>query len=413
MPTELRVTVGDFKITDIEKNAVIKVLENGRLSEGRCVQEFEKEFAAYIGTRYCVLVSSGTAAILAGLTALKYYSAMKINVPSKIITSPLSYAATANAITLAGFEPVFTDIDPVTFALLPDQVEELIYKSHPGEYSTILPVHLMGYPNDMESLSNLAQAYNLVLFEDSAQAHGSFYKGKKTGSLGLLADFSFYIAHNIQAGELGCITTDDEELYRLIRKIKANGRFCNCTICTRREGICPYATKDMTEKGVDYDPRFLHDLIGYNFKTMEFQAALGLCQLRIADKIFSTRQANVRYLNEHLKFTEKILRLPKFDPDVSYLAYPIVIADPARIFRGDLRRKLEEKGVETRPLFNCIPTQQPAYRHLANQYQGRLPNAEYLGQNGFYIGCHQYLDESDLHFVVQVFREIFTEENLL
>ncbi len=413
--TRLKVTVGDFKITDLEKNAIMEVLETGRLSEGKKVLEFEKKFADYIGTRYCVLLSSGTAAILAGLTALKHYSRKKIPYPSKIITSPLSYIATANAISLAGFEPVFCDIDPVTFNILPDQVEDLLKKSSHGEYSAIFPVHLMGYPNDMDTLSSLAETYDLIMFEDSAQSHGSLYKGNKTGSIGLLADFSFYIAHNIQAGELGCITTDDKELYKLIRKIKANGRLCHCSVCVRREGACPYFSSKKYEETDedDHDPRFLHDIIGYNFKTMEFQAVMGICQLNIADHIFSKRQFNVNYLNEHLKFTEGILRLPLFDPNVSYLAYPLVILNPQNINRKLLRNKLEEKGVETRPLFNCIPTQQPAYKHLAGKYQGKLPNAEYLGKNGFYIGCHQYLEKSDLDFVVDVFYQTFKEQGLL
>ena len=282
------IAVGDFKIEQDEKVAINKVLENGKISEWKKVREFEQLFAEYVGTRYCLAVSSGTAALLVGLLALIYdrrYPRVKRG--SKVITSPVTYIATSNAIKLTGLEPVYVDIDPQTFVLRPDLIEQCLSSAeNPDEYCMILPVHLMGYPCDMDEINRVAQKYGLVTFEDSAQAHGSLYKQKRTGSLSLLSDFSFYIAHNIQAGEMGAIITNDDKLYTMMRKLKANGRMCECFVCTRSEGRCPILKKQKDDD--DRDPRFLHDWIGYNFKTMEFQAALGVCQVRKADFIFHT-----------------------------------------------------------------------------------------------------------------------------
>ncbi len=402
---KIRVNVGDFRLEEKEKAAIIEVLNNGRISEGKKVREFEEDFANYIGTKYSIALSSGTAALMAGLSALKYHSKYCIKPATKIITTPLTYIATSNAIVTTGFEPVYVDVDIETFGITPDNIKEHLEEQEDfSNYSLILPVHLMGYPCDMDEINKIAKKYGLLTFEDSAQAHGSIYKGKKTGSCSLLSDFSFYIAHNIQAGEMGAVTSDDPEIIRLIRKIKANGRMCDCFVCTRSEGRCPRISSH--KSAGDFDPRFTHDIIGYNFKTMEFQAALAVTQLKKADWITERRRENVKYLNENLEKYSDILQLPLYSRDISYLAYPIIIKRPNVISRKKLRTELEKRGVETRPLFGCIPTQQPAYDYLREKYYGKLTNAEYIGQNGFYIGCHQYMKQDDIDYTINMFKEI-------
>lgn len=400
-----RVFVGDFTIGKEEKRAVNEVLDSGRISEGAKVREFEKTFAQYIGTRHAVAVSSGTAALMTGMAALTHHETMKVKRGTKVITTPLTYIATSNALVTTGFEPVFVDVDPQTFLITPESIERHLESVDDSEqYSCILPVHLMGYPCDMDKINRIAKKYGLVTFEDSAQAHGTVYKGRKTGSLSALSIFSFYIAHNIQAGEMGVVLTSDAKLARLCKKIKSNGRMCDCPVCRRSEGKCPQLRRYKGDE--DFDPRFTHELIGYNFKTMEIQAALGITQMKRAEWIAERRRENVKYLNEGLKEFSDVFQLPRFMDTVSYLAYPIVIKDPKRVSRKIIRQELEKSGIETRPLFGCIPTQQPAYSHLKKEYEGKLPNADYLGKNAFYIGCHQYLKEEDLEYVVKIFKEV-------
>lgn len=400
-----RIQVGDFRIGEEQRKAINEVLDNGRISEGAKVREFEKAFAKYIGTKYALVVSSGTAALMVGMAALIHHEGMNVRPSTKVITTPLTYIATSNALVTTGFVPVYVDVDSETFVITPESIEQHLKSvDDVKNYSFILPVHLMGYPCDMDGINRIAREYGLLTFEDAAQAHGTLYKGRKTGSLSLLSAFSFYIAHNIQAGEMGVVTTNDAKIARLIRRIKANGRMCDCPVCTRPQGKCPLLK---TYKGEDdFDPRFTHELIGYNFKAMEFQPALGLTQLSKADWITEQRRENVKYLNEGLKQFSDLLQLPKFMDTVSYLAYPIVIKDPQKLSRKKLRKELEEHGIENRPLFGSIPTQQPAYSHLKNQYDGKLPNADYLGKNAFYVGCHQYLEERDLKYIVATFKQI-------
>lgn len=405
--------VGDFKINKDERAAIIEVMKAGRISEWKKVREFEKLFADYIGTRYCLAVSSGTAAILVGLLALLYDERFpKVKRGKKIVTSPVTYISAASAITLTGFEPVFVDIDKRTFKLIPEQIEEIIKKEGPNNMAGVLPVHLMGFPNDMDEINKIADKYGLFVFEDSAQAHGSVYKGKKTGSIGLLSDFSFYIAHNIQAGEMGCVTTNDEKLFRLMKQLKASGRLCVCAVCTRNSGTCPF--KKSANAKEDLDPRFTHEYVAYNFKTIEFTSALAISQVKKSDSIFKKRLHNVKYLNERLKKFEDLFYLPIYDDNVSYLAYPIIIKKNMKgLTRKWLRAKLEQEGVENRPLFGCIPTQQPAFRHIKDKYTNKLPIAEYVGSNAFYIGCHQYLVKKDLDYIADTMTKILSDGKYL
>lgn len=401
----IRVRVGEFRVDNEIRDAVERVLCSGRVSEGEETRGFEASFARYIGTRYAVAVNSGTSALIAGLTAFNARTKGKPRQKNGVITSPLTYVATANSIILANMEPIFVDVDPNTFAMLPCEVEDTLEKDDSGGIGMILPVHLMGYVCDMDHLKGLASSHDLILFEDSSQAHGSTYKGRRAGSLADASAFSFYIAHNIQAGELGALLTNDREIARLVRKIKANGRICDCLICTRSKGKCPKFRKGRGE----WDPRFMHDMIGYNFKTMEFPTAIAAAQIAKADEIAGKRRKNVKTFNDLLSVHADILRLPVYSNDVSYLGYPLVIKDPKKLNREKLQLSLESNGVETRPLFGCIPIHQPAFAHLRKQYKGKLPNAEYLGAHGFYIGCHQYLTEDDLHFVKKAFDKSLRE----
>jgi len=398
-----QISVGDLKIGQEEKRAINEVLNSGEISEGPKTREFEQKWAEFVNTKYCVATSSGDGALITALTTLKY--SYKLENRPKVITSPLTYIADASALSVTGFEPIFVDIDPIKFCITPEAIERHLKEANDVEnYSIVLPVDLMGYSVELNKIKEIAKKHNLIVLEDAAEAHGTIHQGKKAGSSADLGIFSFYIAHNIQAGEMGCITTNNYDIYRLAKKIKTQGRVCECPVCTRNKGFCPLL---QSYKGDDdFDPRFFHDLIGYNFKTMEFQCALALAQLKRIDWIIQKRQENVEYLNKGLEDFSRLIQLPLYSSEISYLAYPMVIKKPGVISRKKLRNELRKKGIETRPLFGCIPTQQPAYSYLREKYIGKLPNAEYIGLNGFYVGCHQYLSQEDLDHVIFCFREI-------
>ena len=394
------IQIGDFRFTQKDKEAINKVVESERVTEHTQTKEFEKKWAKAIGTKYSVAVNSGTSALISGLLALKHLA----NDPKrkKVITTPVTYVATSNAIRLSGLEPVYGDIDKETFTLKTFEIEKILKEQDPKEFLAILPVHLMGYPCDMDKINAIAKKHDLFVAEDAAQCGGTRYKGRITGSLGDLSFYSFYIAHNISISEMGAVNTDNVKIRNLVRQIKSNGRLCVCDICVRMDGNCPEIAK---QKGTDddFDPRFTHNILGFNFKTNEFTSAIANQKIEGMEEINKQRRFNVKYLNEGLEPYSDILQLPVYSEDVSYLSYPLVMKKGSR---KELVRKLESKGIETRPLFGCIPTQQPSFADLKQEYAGKLPNAEEIGKNGFYIGCHQYLDKDDLDYIVKSFGEV-------
>lgn len=389
------VGVGDFRFEADERRAIEQILDSNSVSEGKFVEQFSSDFAEFIGTRHCVPLNSGTSALMLSFAALNYHSRFKPVENKKVITTPLTYVATTNALVKTGFEPEFVDIRLDDFAIDPELVAAQAEKeTHYG----LLPVHLMGYPCDMNALQKTTQKHNLVLVEDSAEAHGSLFERKKTGSFGIAGCFSFFIAHNIQAGELGCVNTNDAELAHLLRSLKGNGRRCYCLRSEIQSGKCTH-----TNEG--FHPRYIHDYIGYNFKAMEFQTAIGCVQLKKAGWINQKRLENVRYLNDELQSVSTVFQLPAFSDQVSYLGYPLVVTNPD-YSRNKIVLALEKMGVECRPVFNSIPTQQPAYAHLKKKFDGKLPNAEFVGNNGFYVGCHQYLTSQDLEYLVHAIKKV-------
>jgi CDP-6-deoxy-D-xylo-4-hexulose-3-dehydrase len=394
------VRIGDFKVSDEEKKIVMDILSSERITEGIKTREFERKWAKKIGTNYSVAVNSGTSALIAGLFALKYLAEDEKR--KKVITTPTTYIADSNAIKIAGLEPVFGDIDKTRFSLVPSEIEKILNENDPTEFLAILPVHLMGYPCDMDKINEIAKRNNLYVLEDSAQAHGSRYNGTTVGSFGDLSIFSFYVAHNIQVGELGAVNTSNLKIKNLVKRIKANGRLCFCDVCTRLEGKCPLANKQEE----DIDPRFTHDIIGFNFKTFDLITGLASHKMDEMESIAEERRKNVAYLNEGLKEHSKILQLPLYSEEVSYLGYPLILKEGKRKI---IRAELEKRGIETRAFFGCIPLQQPSFSYLKEEYQGKLPNAEHIGKNGFYIGCHQYLEEKDLDYIVDSFSEMFNK----
>jgi perosamine synthetase len=401
-----KIRIGDFQFTQAERDAVNRVMDSGRISEGREVRAFEEEFADWVGVEHCVAVSSGTAALMVGLKTLEYlgmipspkplgnenvpgWSPVTTHRPARVLIPALTFVATANAVKLCGMEPVFADIDRYSYTMQSD------YVTFTG-VDVVLPVHLFGFGADMTSICNAAHWANpnILVCEDACEAHGTMFGGKKAGSYGTWGAFSFYIAHTVQAGEFGALVTDDADIARVARQIKAHGRLCSCKICTRNTTGC--------HRLKDGDPRFLAQFIGYNFKPMEWSAALARVQLAKIDENITRRKENARSLTRLLLDGQNRIILPGFRSTDVPMVYPIVLKEGNR---DDVVVKLEAVGVEARPAFGCIPLHQPAYAQYKDEYADMLPISEWIGQCGFYVGCHQYLNGGQLKRMAEAILE--------
>jgi CDP-4-dehydro-6-deoxyglucose reductase, E1 len=404
MKENRRVAFGTITITPESIGRINESLKAKRVSGGKYLKEFEDKFAEFVGVKNAVAVSSGTDALTLALSLLyekmnrEYVSGMNVG----IILPALTFVATANAVVNSGFTPMFVDVDKYTLNI---SYDDLVNKSNLFEYAAgIIPVHLMGNPVDMDRLKEIIKDENLMIIEDAAEAHGTFYKDKMAGSIGDVGCFSTYLAHIISTIDGGVVTTNNDDYAKIIRSLRMHGRNCSCKQCViNTQGIkCEKRFKG----GIDN--RFLFDRIGYSSRMNDLEAAVGIGCLYSAEEIIYKRKQNYRYMEEGLysipRFNEffylmKILdgHIFKFSPH----AFPIICREEIPFTRDIFSKYLEDNGIETRTLFASIPTQYKAYKQFG-YLLGEFPNAEYLGRNGIHIGVHQNIDFDDIDYIVDV-----------
>lgn len=389
--------MGTVAVGEEGRRRVMEALARGRISGGKFVQEFEEAFAAYHGLKYGIAVSTGTDADAVAVATVLERGAAR---GDEVIVPALTFISVANAVLHAGLIPRFADIDPVTYNLDPAAVEGAITP----RTRAMLVVHNFGRPAALDELSAICERYNLMMIEDAAEAHGARYRGRLVGTFGALATFSFYVAHILTTGEGGMVITDDPDLARLCRSLRAHGRACDCKVCVLNvnSSYCPLRYK----YGDDTDIRFHFERVGFSSKMNELEAALGIEQVAKMDDIVRARRERLAFYNRELAPWEEFFQLFRPQPweEISPLCYPIVIRPGAPFQRFELTKFLEQHGVETRPAFGSIPTQQPAYKWMGYKL-GDFPGAEAVGARGFYIGCHQNISEDDQRYVVELFRD--------
>ena len=390
--TTMKIPFGTVSITNKSKQLIQDCLEKGRISSGKLVRKFEEEFAALIGVKEAVAVSSGTDADTLALAVLYDLGAKP---GDEIIVPALSFVATGNAVLHAGFTPVFVDVDMETLNIDPDKIENVITERTRG----IMPVHLMGKPAPMDEIKKLVRKYNLLVVEDAAEAYGAVYKGQKIGSIGNLGAFSLYVAHIITTGEGGMIVTDSEVYAEILRSLRSHGRACKCKQCVSNisSGYCEKRFRDK-ERG---DLRFIFERVGYSCKMNELEAALGLGTLDIYHEILEKRHTTLLTMIDGFQQFSKYLWTFQEESHerIGPHAFPFVVKEGSPFTRDDLMLHLEKNGVDARTLFSSIPTQCGGYGFLGHK-TGDFPNAEYIGTNGIHIGVHQNVKEENIGWFI-------------
>lgn len=392
MPKKIRIPFATVSITDTAKLLVNKALDSGSLSSGRYVRELEEKFAALVGTKEAVAVSSGTDADALALALLYDFGARR---GDEIIVPALSFVATGNAVLQAGFKPVFVDIDRSTLNIDPLKIEAKIT----AKTKAIMPVHLMGKPADMDAINRLAKKYKLYCIEDAAEAHGASYKGKNVGALADLGAFSLYVAHIITTIEGGIITTNNPDFAEILRSLRSHGRACKCKTCVinTNSAYCAKRFKNADNE----DIRFIFERIGFSAKMNEMEAAIGLGNLKVYKGILNKRRKNLYYLMDKFKRFSPYLSTIKKEPyeEIGPHALPIIINEEAGFKRAQLVDYLSKKGIDSRSLFSSMPTQCPGFSFLGYK-KGDFPHAEYVGDNGLHVGVHQDLNKKELDYFI-------------
>lgn len=362
------VKVGNVLLGSEERQNILQVIANNWVSPGPFVQDFESKFAAYHDCQYGVMVNSGTDALRISLLALKEKYGWSNG--SEVLVPALTFVATINIVLQCGLTPVFVDVDPKDLNIN----TRLLSNALTFKTVAIIPVHLFGNPCDMDAISTFVRAHNLKILEDSCETMGVKWGHRMVGAWGDVGAFSTYACHMIQTGVGGLITTNDQDISDLVRSFMNHGR--------------------RSEKLGD---RFIFERIGYSARPDEFQAAIGLAQLSKLHTWISKRRSNAYHLTERLTLSSEgyfwTLPVGNIGHEKAWMMYPLIVNKA--VDRDKFCAFLNGRGIETRPLFPLLT--QPLYKDKFNAED--FPVALRASQNGFYVGCHQDLNEEDMAYV--------------
>lgn len=384
---------GKQNITEEDIQSVVKALKGDFLTQGPTILEFENSFANYIGCRYAVAVSNGTAAL--HLSAL----ALEVREGDKVITTPITFAASANCIRYCGGEVVFSDIDSKTYLLDINKVEALLKASPKGTYKGIIPVDFAGRSVDLEALRKLANEYDLWILEDSCHSPGGYFEdsiGEKqncgNGNYANLAIFSFHPVKHIATGEGGMITTNDEKLYKKLLELRTHG--ITRDIVSFKNSV-EFAVGQEVEDGSSFPGWYMEmQHLGYNYRFTDFQAALGISQLSRADKGIERRREIAKKYNESFVDHSFIKGQSGFIEGHAYHLYVIEVEN-----RIGLYNYLREHKIFAQ--IHYIPCHlMPYYKELGWK-EGDLPYAENYYKHCISLPMYPTLTYEEQNFVIE------------
>ena len=360
------VSIADPQLGESAKRRVMEVLDSGQLAHGPVVETFEERFAAHVGVDHGVATANGTAALHAALKGLG------VGEGDAVVTTPFSFIASANAIRLCGAEPVFADVDPETYNLDPDAVAATLEAR--DDVAAVLAVHLYGLPADVEALADLADAHDVALLEDAAQAHGATVEGERVGSFGDAAAFSFYPTKNMTTGEGGMVVTDDQVVADRTARFVDHGR-----------------------EPVDDGGRYRHTTVGHNFRLSSVAAAIGVAQLDRLQERNERRRANAARLHDALSWLPKVTT-PTEPPGYRHVYHQYTIRSERR---EGLRHFLDRRGVDTGVYYPRAIHEQPAYEDV----DPAAPVAVRAAREVLSLPVHPNLSDAQLAHVIDCVQE--------
>lgn len=371
MPKKLFIPIAKPDLTGNEKKYIDECISSSWISsKGRFIDLFEEQFAEFIGSKYAVSVANGTVALHLALVAIGIKNGDEVIVPD------LTFIASANTVYYTGATPVLVDVEKETWNLDSDQIEKLITP----RTKAIMPVHLYGHPANMPEILDIAQKYNLLIIEDAAEAHGAEVnlgqkegklKWQKVGSIGKAGIFSFYGNKIITTGEGGMVVTDDLNLAKQMRILRDHGQ--------------------------KPDRRYYHEVIGFNYRMTNMQAAVGLAQLERVEKFIERKIQIASYYNYRLQNIAGLSLPPcKNWAKSVYWMYSILIDHPNKLSRDELINGLRIENIETRPFFYPI--------HMMPPYKTdkKFPVSSYLSEHGINLPSSVTITNEQIDRIVNV-----------
>jgi CDP-6-deoxy-D-xylo-4-hexulose-3-dehydrase len=402
IPGETYIPVSGKVFDEEEINNAISVAKEGWWTEGKWTKEFEREFKKFLGVNYVTLVNSGSSANLVALASLtsSVFGDRQLKPGDEFITCSVAFPTTVNPGLQYGLKPIFIDAELDTLNIDASKIEKAITK----KTKLIMMAHTLGKPYNLKIIMRLAKKYNLWVIEDSCDALGSKYEGKLVSSFGDIATFSFYPAHQMTMGEGGAVVTNNSLINKSIRQFRDWGRDCWCD--TGMDNTCRKRFKwQLGELPFGYDHKYTYSQIGYNLKLTDFQAAIGVAQLKKIPSFIKKRQENYKTLYEFFSQYKKYFYLMKSDKkeEVSYFGFPLIVKPGSPFTRNQLTEYLENNKIGTRNVFSGNLLRHPAYVSRKKSFKiiGVHKNADLIMSNAFWLGVFPGIDYERMKYILK------------
>jgi len=372
-----------------EIEAINEVIKSGMYSMGERVITFEEEFAKKMGSKFAVMVNSGSSANLILVSACRYLKKPQIMPGDEVIVPAVSWSTTYYPISQIGAILKFVDIDPDTLNIDTTKIEEAITP----KTKAIFIVNLLGNPADWDSLKKIADKHRLLLIEDNAESLGATLGGKQLGTFGLGGTYSSFFSHHISTMEGGLIATDDEELYQVMKSLRAHGW-----------------TRDLPEKnhvfnktGNAWDDLYRFVLPGYNVRPLEMEAAIGSAQLRKLDGFIAARRKNAELFQSAMQDLDGY-RIQKENGNSSWFGFSLILEGKLKGKRAGLIAALTKAEIDSRPIVTGNFARNPVIEHLPHLEIGPLPASDDIHDNGLFVGNHHYDLNEELDLLIETLK---------
>ena len=403
LPGETPVPVSGKVLDPSDISALVDASLDGWLTAGRFHEDFERGLARYVGARSALFVNSGSSANLVALSALTSPKLGKRALKSgdEVLTVAAGFPTTVNPIIQNNLRPVLVDVNLETYDAIPEMLREAVS----SKTKAIMMAHTLGNPFDLDTVRELCEKHGLWLIEDSCDALGSTYDGKRTGSFGDTATLSFYPAHHITTGEGGAVFVKSPLVRKQAESFRDWGRDCYCE--TGHDNTCHKRFEwQLGTLPIGYDHKYIYSHIGYNLKATDMQAALGLSQLKKIDSFSDARKKNFQYLHNGLSTVQGLIMpraTEKSDP--SWFGFPLTLDPTHPADREELLRFLDSRKIGTRLLFAGNLTRQPAYKNVDWRVVGDLTNTDIVMKRTFWVGTYPGLTPVMLDYIIASIRE--------
>ncbi len=387
-------TTLEYKLSDdtwsvAEIDAINRVIASNMYTMGKEVAAFEKQFAQKMNAKYAVMSNSGSSANLLAIAALLYSKRLKSG--DEVIVPAVSWSTTYFPLCQHNLKLRFVDIDRDTLNIDVDRIESAIT----DKTKAIMAVNLLGNPNHYDKIKLICKEHNLILIEDNCEALGGVYKGEMLGSIGLLGTYSTFYSHHLCTMEGGVTLTDDEELYHFMLSIRSHGWTRNL----------PADSPIYTKSNDTFYESFNFIVPGYNLRPLEMEAAIGIEQLKKMDRIIYQRRENALY------FKERIMDIGDVSTQLeighsSWFGFALLLSGKLLGKRDVIVSALKDSNIDVRPIVAGNFVKNTAVKYMDYTVYGDLPNADYVHDNGFFIGNHSNDNKALIDYFIEVLKSV-------